>query len=153
MARLVISGIVNAASTELIAVSVTLSATSPRNRWLNRFAVVPPGDAASSMTPTASSGSRSKALTRPKATTGSTRTCSTSATATARGVRATRRKSPGVSDSPSPNMMIASAIGSPTVIRAESFIELSLPTGARVTGSMPYDGGCPHRPGRPTLDR
>jgi hypothetical protein len=40
-------------------------------------------------------------------------TCRPSATATARGGRATRRKSPGVRDSPRPNMMIASAIGRP----------------------------------------
>ena len=46
-----ISGSVNSATTELIAVSVMLSATSPRNRWLNRLALVPPGDAASSIMP------------------------------------------------------------------------------------------------------
>ncbi|SLB11834.1 Uncharacterised protein [Mycobacteroides abscessus subsp. abscessus] len=59
------------AITELTAVSVTLRATSPRNRWLNRFAVVPPGDAARSIMPTASSGSRSNNVTNPKAAAGS----------------------------------------------------------------------------------
>ena len=106
--------------TELTAVSVTLSATSPRNRWLNRFALVPPGDAASSIIPTASSGGRSKSLTSPKQTSGSSTSWQPSATATARGCRETRRKSSGVSESPSPNMMIPSAIGSPTVVSAES---------------------------------
>ncbi len=116
------SGIVKAARTELIAVRLTLRATSPWKRWLNRLAVVPPGEAASSITPTARSGSRSKATTRPNAMTGSTSTCSTSATATARGVRATRRKSSTVKERPRPNMMIASAIGRPMLISAESFI-------------------------------
>ena len=37
--------------TELTAVRVMLSATSPRKRWLKRLAVVPPGDAASSIIP------------------------------------------------------------------------------------------------------
>ncbi len=137
MARLVITGIVTAASTELIAVSVMLSATSPRKRWLNRLAVVPPGEAASSITPTASSGSRSKVTTRPKAMTGRTSTCSPSATITARGVRATRRKSPTSRESPSPNMMIARAIGRPTLISTESFIK----TSARVTGATVKHGG------------
>jgi hypothetical protein len=59
-------------------------------------------------------------LTSPNATTGSTRTWSTSAAATAFGDRATRRKSFTVRDNPRPNMMIARAIGSPTAISAES---------------------------------
>ena len=42
------------------------------------------------------------------------------ATATARGCRPTRRKSSGVSERPSPNMMIARAMGRPTVVSAES---------------------------------
>ena len=41
-------------------------------------------------------------------------------TATARGCLPTRRKSSRVRSSPRPNMMIASAIGSPTVVSAES---------------------------------
>ena len=73
--------------------SVTLSATSPRKRWLNRFALVPPGDAASSNIPTASSGGRSNSLTSPKQIAGSSTSWQASATATARGCRATRRKS------------------------------------------------------------
>ena len=119
-----ISGSVTIAMTELTAVRVTLRATSPRNRWLNRFALVPPGDAASSISPTASSGGRSKSLTSPKQTTGSRTSWQASATATARGCRATRRKSSGVSESPRPNMMIPSAIGSPTVVNAESMAGL-----------------------------
>ena len=120
IARLVISGRVTIAITEFTAVRVTLSATSPRKRWLNRFAVVPPGEAASSIIPTASSGGRSNSLTSPKQTAGSSNSWQPSATATARGCRATRRKSAGVSESPSPNMMIPSAIGSPIVVNAES---------------------------------
>jgi len=64
------SGSVPIASTVLIAVRVMLRATSPRNRWLNRLAVVPPGDAASSIMPMPSSGGRSKAITSPKQITG-----------------------------------------------------------------------------------
>ena len=120
IAKLVISGSVTTAMTELTAVSVTLSATSPWNRWLNRFAVVPPGDAASSIRPTASSGGRSNSLTSPKQTSGIRISWQPSATATARGCRATRWKSSRVSDSPSPNMTIPSAIGSPIVVNAES---------------------------------
>ena len=105
---------------ELIAVRVMLSATSPRKRWLKRLAVVPPGDAASSIMPMPSSGGRSKSTTRPKQTTGSSTSWQPSATATALGARPTRRKSARVRSRPSPNMMIASARGSPTVVSAES---------------------------------
>ncbi len=56
IAKLTISGNVSTDSTELIAVSVMFSAMSPRNRWLYRLAVVPPGEAASSIIPTASTG-------------------------------------------------------------------------------------------------
>ncbi len=48
------TGSANAASSELIAVSVMFSATSPPARWLSRFAVTPPGAATSSIMPTAS---------------------------------------------------------------------------------------------------
>ena len=88
IARLVITGSVTTAISELTAVSVMFRATSPRNRWLKRFAVVPPGEAASSSMPTASSGGRSKASTSPKQTAGSTSSCSASAMTTALGCRA-----------------------------------------------------------------
>ena len=70
--------------------------------------------------PTASSGGRSKSLTRPKQTSGSSSSWQPSAMATAFGCRATRRKSSRVSESPSPNMMMPRASGSPTVVSAES---------------------------------
>ena len=81
-------GSVTTASTELIAVSVMLSATCPPNRWLYRLAVVPPGEAASSIMPTASSGGRSNASTSPKQTAGSSSIWQTSAIAAAFGCRA-----------------------------------------------------------------
>ncbi len=65
-------GSVTTISTELIAVSVTFSATFPPNRWLNRLAVGPPGDAATTIRPTASSGGSRKAITSPKQAAGST---------------------------------------------------------------------------------
>ena len=114
------SGSVNSAITELIAVRVMFSATSPWNRWLKRFALVPPGEAASSSMPMPSSGGRSKSTTRPKQIAGSSRSWHTSATATARGCRLTRRKSAHVRSSPRPNMMMARASGRPTVASAES---------------------------------
>ena len=106
--------------TELTAVRVMLSATSPRNRWLNRLAVVPPGDAASSIIPIPSNAGRSASTTRPKQTRGRRTSWQASATATALGCFATRRKSSDVRPRPSPNITIASAIGRPTVVRAES---------------------------------
>ena len=115
-----ISGRVTTEITELTAVSVMLRATSPRNRWLKRLAVVPPGDAASSIIPIPSRGGRSKSTTSPKQRIGSSTSWQASAIATARGCRPTRRKSSVVRSSPRPNMMIARAIGSPTVVSAES---------------------------------
>jgi hypothetical protein len=120
IARPVTSGSVKSAMTELIAVSVMFSATSPRNRWLNRLALVPPGEAASSIIPMPSSGGRSKSTTRPKHTAGSSRSWQARAVTTARGARPIRRKSPGVRSRPRPNMMIARATGRPIVVSAES---------------------------------
>ena len=54
--KLTINGSVSSESRLLTAVRVMLSATSPRARWLYRLAVAPPGDAARSMSPTASTG-------------------------------------------------------------------------------------------------
>ena len=63
---------------------------------------------------------RSKSTTSPKQIAGSSTIWQPSATATAFGVRPTRLKSPTVRSRPSPNMMIARARGSPTVVSAES---------------------------------
>ena len=82
--------------------------------------MVPPGEAASSIIPTASSGGRSSSLTRPKQTAGRMSSWQPSAIAAAFGCLPTRLKSSTVSDSPSPNMMMPSAIGSATVVSAES---------------------------------
>ena len=65
------SGRVNSAISELIAVRVMFRATSPWKRWLNRFALVPPGEAASSSMPIPSSAGRSSSTTRPKQIAGS----------------------------------------------------------------------------------
>ena len=124
MARLVISGNETIEITELTAVSDTLRATSPRNRWLNRLALVPPGEAASSIMPTASSGGRSKTITRPKHTSGSRSSWQPRAMTMTLGCCATRRKSATVSESPSPNMMMPRARGRPTVVSAESMAGL-----------------------------
>ena len=106
--------------TEFTAVRVMLSATSPRNRWLNRLAVVPPGEAASSIMPMPSRAGRSARTTSPKQISGSSTSWQPRATATALGCWATRRKSAPVRPSPSPNMTIARAIGRPMVVRADS---------------------------------
>ena len=57
----------------------------PPNRWLNRLADTPPGEAASSIRPTASSGGRPKPSASPKATQGSTMICKVRPISTARG--------------------------------------------------------------------
>ena len=124
MARPVINGSVNSAIIELTAVRVMFSATSPRKRWLNRFAVVPPGEAASSIIPMPRSGGRSKSTTRPKQTAGSRTSWQARAIPTAFGCRPIRPKSAMVRESPSPNMMMARAMGRPTVVRAESMTGL-----------------------------
>ena len=53
MAQLAISGMVTMDSSVLMAVSEMFIATLPPNRWLNRLADTPPGEAASSIRPTA----------------------------------------------------------------------------------------------------
>src|SRR5699024_1298623 len=119
-ARLVISGRVTTASTELMAVSETFSATSPRKSRLYRFAVVPPGEAASSRKPTASTAGSANRCASPTASAGSTTIWQTNAISTARGARATRTKSMTVSVSPSPYITTASMIGRPIDTTAES---------------------------------
>src|ERR1041384_2546113 len=123
MAKFATSGRVTTASTEFTAVSVMLSATSPRNTWLNRFAVVPPGEAASSIMPTASSGGRSNRSTKPKQTTGSSTSWHTSAIRTAAGCLRTRTKSATVSDRPKPNITTASAMGNNTEPSTEVIVD------------------------------
>ncbi len=61
IAQLVISGSVTIDSTVLIAVSEIFIATLPPNKWLNRLADTPPGDAASSSRPTAYTGGTASA--------------------------------------------------------------------------------------------
>ena len=118
-------GSVTIAMTELIAVSVTLSATSPRNRWLNRLAVVPPGEAASSIMPMPSSGGRSNSSTSPKQIAGSRTSWQASAIDDRlAGAGRPARKSSRVSDRPRPNMMMPRASGRPTVVSAESMAGL-----------------------------
>ena len=148
IARFVITGRVTTATSEFTAVSVMLRATSPRNRWLNRLAVVPPGEAASSSRPTASSGGRSKASTRPKQIAGRTSSCRARAMTTALGCRPTRAKSATVSDRPSPNMTRASASGSRTVVSAESMRPSGQATEGRAgrpTGRDLHRGACASR--------
>jgi hypothetical protein len=119
IARFVSSGSVNSATIELIAVRVTLSATSPRNRCEYRFAVVPPGEAASRIMPTARIGGNWKSTTSPKHSAGNSTSWQASATITAFGCFPTLAKSAGVSERPSPNMMMPRATGSPIVVNAD----------------------------------
>ena len=81
---------------------------------------MPPGDAASSIIPTASAGERSNSNTSRKHSAGSRTTWQPRATRTSFGYVATRRKSPTVSPRPRPSMTIASATGSPIVVSQES---------------------------------
>jgi hypothetical protein len=67
------SGTVTTAQMLEIAVMVTESATSPRARCVNMFAVAPPGDAPSSTMPTASVAGRAQSSAIPKASRGEIR--------------------------------------------------------------------------------
>jgi hypothetical protein len=69
--RFTINGRVKSANTLLTAVKVMFKATSPLKRWLYRFAVGPPGEAASSIKPTANSGDKPKNSVKPKQIAGS----------------------------------------------------------------------------------
>ncbi|GAA1699344.1 hypothetical protein GCM10009745_52380 [Kribbella yunnanensis] len=84
------------------------------------MAVVPPGEATSNIIPTANAGASPKTFTIPKQITGNNTTWVPNATSTALGIRATRAKSPVVRLNPSPNMMIANAIGNKTEVSTES---------------------------------
>ena len=110
-------GSVTSESTLFTAVSVMLRATSPRARWLNRFAVAPPGEAASSMSPTASSGGSENPSAMNRHTNGRISIWQPSPSRTGRGTCTTRLKSATVRLSPSPSMMTPSATGRSTTVR------------------------------------
>src|SRR5689334_9160916 len=81
------------------------------------LAVAPPGDAASSISPTASGGSRLKARAMRKHTTGRINIWQASPTITALGKTTTRLKSSIFKPRPRPSMITPSAIGRSTVVR------------------------------------
>ncbi len=114
------AGTVIVAARLLTAVIVSDRAVSPRARWVSTFAIVPPGAAPSSTSPTARPAGRSNSVATPKASAGEITTRLSSPIATPRGCLATRRKSAGVSSSPSATMITASAAGSRTVVVSDS---------------------------------
>ncbi|MNP22763.1 hypothetical protein D3C76_1154470 [compost metagenome] len=126
------NGMVKIAINELTAVSVMFNATSPWARWLNRLAVVPPGEAASSISPTARADSRPKPLAIRKHTSGSSRIWQARPTTTGLGYFTTRAKSARVSDSPRPSMMMPKASGRKAVSKGEA-----------VMGSLSGEGSRP----------
>ena len=79
------SGSQTSESTLLMAVSVMFSATSPRARWLKMFAIAPPGEAASSIRPSAKTGGSENTCVIRYATPTSTTLCTNSPTHTALG--------------------------------------------------------------------
>jgi hypothetical protein len=86
-------------------------ARSPRAIWVSIVDVVPPGQAAISMKPTAISGRIGMIETSVKATIGRAMICMIAPTRKSRGRRTRRVKSGSVSVSPIENMMIASDTG------------------------------------------
>ena len=80
---------------------------------------MPPGEAASSIIPTASTGGSRNSSTSPKQRAGSSTSWQSRAMITAFGCFATRPKSESRSESPSPSMMMPSATGSPMVVNAD----------------------------------
>ena len=115
-------GMVSTAITEFTAVRVMFSATSPWARWLYRLALVPPGEAASSISPTASAGARAKPLAMKKQATGRMRIWQTRPMITGLGYFTTRAKSASVSDNPRPSMMMPRAAGRKTVSKGSAVI-------------------------------
>src|SRR5687767_10577086 len=99
------------AATLEIAVIVIDSAVSPRATCVSRFAVVPPGDAPRSTSPTASAASRPTIFATANASSGEITSRLTSPIPTPFGNRRTRAKSAGVSDSPRLTMITASESG------------------------------------------
>lgn len=118
--RFTSKGMVRIAISELTAVRVMFSATSPWAWWLNRLAVVPPGDAASNIRPTASADSRPKPLAIRKHSRGSSKIWHTRPITTGLGYFTTRAKSASVSDSPRPSMMKPRASGRKAVSSGEA---------------------------------
>ena len=102
------------------AVIVIESAVSPRAKWVSRFARMPPGEAPSRTSPTASAGSSENAWATPKASRGESSTRLRSPIETPLGLTKTRLKSTGVSDMPRLSMITANASGSRTVAKIES---------------------------------
>ena len=90
------------------------------------LASAPPGEAASSMKPTASIGGSSNTWVIAKATATSRIVCTSRPTITARGNCMTRAKSAGVSARPSPNMITPTAAGSRTVVMSVGSKHFSL---------------------------
>jgi hypothetical protein len=78
-------GSVSRDSSEFTAVSVMFSATSLSDRWEKMLAMDRPGEAASNIRPTASSGINPKQMARAKQTVGSSRIWQTRATTTLAG--------------------------------------------------------------------
>ncbi|MNQ77395.1 hypothetical protein D3C85_922600 [compost metagenome] len=118
--RLTTNGMVRIAMTELTAVKVTFRATSPWARWLYKLAVVPPGEAASSIKPTARAGARPNPLVIRKQISGSTSSWHTRPTSTGFGYLTTRAKSARVRDKPRPSMMMPRAMGRNAVNKGEA---------------------------------
>ena len=98
------------------------SATSPRAMWVRRLEVVPPGQAASSTMPTLSAGGAGISATMAMASRGSVMNCSTAPVRKALGWAKIRRKSAGVSPTPSASMMKASASGRSIWAKIESMM-------------------------------
>ena len=112
-----------------IAVRVTESAVSPLDKWVITFEVAPPGQAARTISPTASSPGSRKSSAKAKAMTGSMTSWQVSPTSFAFGCRKTRRKSSGTRLSPMPKSTAKSATGRATCLRTSPDI------GSKVTDS------------------
>ena len=104
------------AHTLLTAVIVTESAVSPRARWVSMLAIIPPGDAPSSTSPTASSGGKSNHPATAKASSGEITARLSIPITTPRGALRTRPKSAGTSVRPRLHMITAIAAGRSTEI-------------------------------------
>jgi hypothetical protein len=108
-------GSVKIANTEFTAVSVIFRATFPFDKWLNKFAVAPPGDAARSISPTASSAFNPNDKAMPKHIKGKSSIWQIRPMITAFGYLTTRVKSSVLRLRPRPSIIIPRAIGRNTV--------------------------------------
>ena len=99
------SGVRNGDRMVEIAVSETDSATLPPDRYVMTFEATPPGAAPMRMMPAASGPLNPNARASTAARLGMMRNWSPAPTSAARGIRATRAKSPRPSVVPMPNMM------------------------------------------------